>query len=106
MATIREITKQSNVFIGTVSFVLNGKAGQMRIVEKIQQKVLEAVKKLGCNPSLSTRRLQTKEEKEVPVIVYQRHSNKYGTFSVDSENRGKERDSCTRLVSIREENVQ
>ncbi|GIO20259.1 LacI family transcriptional regulator [Oceanobacillus oncorhynchi subsp. incaldanensis] len=171
MATIREIAKQANVSIGTASFVLNGKAEQMRISKKTQQKVLETAKKLGYNPSLSARRLRTKGEKEVPVIailwtldtrtslisrfmqgiqtkslyqdglfelviqpyendklnevkslhtglrfngaivanasdkdmaylekadlsvpvvVYQRHSNKYGTVCVDSENTGKE----------------
>ncbi|MBM7840945.1 LacI family transcriptional regulator [Alkalihalobacillus xiaoxiensis] len=68
MATIREIAEKVGVSVGTASFVLNGKADDMRISKKTQTRVLEAAKELGYQPSLSARKLRVKG-KEVPVIA-------------------------------------
>lgn len=69
MATIREIAEKVGVSVGTASFVLNGKAEEMRISKKTQERVLEVAKALGYQPSLSARRLRAKGEQEVPVIA-------------------------------------
>ncbi|KKI85465.1 LacI family DNA-binding transcriptional regulator [Shouchella clausii] len=62
MATIREIAKKVGVFVGTASFVLKGKAEEMRISKRTQERVLEVAKALGYQPSLSARRLRAKGE--------------------------------------------
>lgn len=69
MATIREIAEKAGVSVGTVSFILNGKAEKMRISAATQKRVLEVAKNLGYLPSISARRLRNSEEKQTPIIT-------------------------------------
>src|SRR4051794_24371706 len=69
MASIKEIANIAGVSIGTASFVLNGKADQMRISKSTQEKVLKIAKELGYTPNISARRLRSAGEKVLPVIA-------------------------------------
>lgn len=69
MASIKEIAKKAEVSVGTASFVLNGKADQMRISKNTQERVLKIAKELGYTPNISARRLRSGGEKVLPVIA-------------------------------------
>jgi LacI family transcriptional regulator len=69
LASIKEIASIAGVSIGTASFVLNGKADQMRISKSTQEKVLRIAKELGYTPNISARRLRSGGEKVLPVIA-------------------------------------
>jgi LacI family transcriptional regulator len=69
LASIKEIANSAGVSIGTASFVLNGKADQMRISKSTQEKVLRIAKELGYTPNISARRLRSGGEKVLPVIA-------------------------------------
>jgi LacI family transcriptional regulator, galactose operon repressor len=53
--TMREIAEKAEVSIGTVSHVINGTA---KVREKLQQRVLDAIRKLGYQPSQLARGLR------------------------------------------------
>jgi LacI family transcriptional regulator len=69
MATIREIAEKAGVSSGTVSFILNGKASEMRISEATQKRVLKVARELGYLPSISARRLRNNDDSMIPVIT-------------------------------------
>jgi LacI family transcriptional regulator len=69
MASMKEIANRAGVSIGTTSFVLNGKADDMRISKSTQEKVLKIAKELGYTPNISARRLRSGGEKVLPVIA-------------------------------------
>lgn len=69
MTTIKEIAKLTNLSVGTVSLVLNGRGDQMRISKETQKRVLDAAKGSGYHPNVSARRLRQSGAKNVPVIA-------------------------------------
>lgn len=58
MATLRDIARHANTSVTTVSLVLNGNAGAVRISEATRQQVLEAARTLGYSPNIMARRLR------------------------------------------------
>jgi LacI family transcriptional regulator len=66
MATIKEISRRAGVSIGTVSNVLNGLP---TVREAARQRVLEAIEKLGYEPSLLGRALRKDKTNMIVVIV-------------------------------------
>ena len=66
MVTIKEIAKECNVSIATVSNILNGKPNAS---EETRKKVLEAVKKLNYTPNYVAKNLKMKKSKTIGVIA-------------------------------------
>jgi LacI family transcriptional regulator len=66
MATIKEIARRAGVSIGTVSNVLNGLP---TVREAARQRVLDAIEKLGYEPSLLGRALRKDKTNMIVVIV-------------------------------------
>lgn len=58
MVRIIDIARKAQVSQGTVSFVLNGRAEEMRISPATCERVLEAAKSLGYRPNTTARRLR------------------------------------------------
>ena len=58
MVTVKDIAKASGVSASTVSIILNGKSRERKISEKTCQKVWQAVKELGYQPSIAARTLR------------------------------------------------
>jgi len=48
---IRDIAKELNVSITTVSFILNGKAKEKRISDEVTARVLKKVEEVGFRPN-------------------------------------------------------
>ena len=66
MATIKEISKQANVSIATVSKVLNGKTG---VNSKVREKVLEVARNLNYHPNLNARNLKAGCSHTIGIIT-------------------------------------
>lgn len=67
--SIKEIAERTNLSIGTVSIVLNGRGDEMRISKKTQQRILEAAQGAGYIPNVSARRLRQSNARNIPVIA-------------------------------------
>src|SRR5690349_3569865 len=66
MTTIREVAKQANVSVATVSHVING----TRFVEaETKERVKDAIKALGYRPNLLARSLRRQETHTIGLIV-------------------------------------
>ena len=70
MTTIKDIARMANVSTSTVSFVLNGRARQMKVSPVTEQRILEIVKELGYKPNSSARKLQANEKDKPVLAVY------------------------------------
>ncbi len=68
MVTVKDIAKASGVSASTVSIILNGKSQERKISEKTCQKVWQAVKELGYQPSIAARTLR-EGEKNSPYTI-------------------------------------
>ncbi len=66
MATIKEISKQANVSIATVSKVLNGKTG---VNPKVREQVLEVARNLNYHPNLNARNLKAGSSHTIGIIT-------------------------------------
>lgn len=66
MVTIKEIAKECNVSITTVSNVLNGKA---KVGEKTKQRVLEVVQKRGYRPNSIAQGLRMQRTRTIGIIA-------------------------------------
>lgn len=69
MSTIKEIAEKTNLSVGTVSIVLNGRGDELRISKKTQQRIIEAAQGVGYLPNVSARRLRQTNAKNIPVIA-------------------------------------
>lgn len=67
--SIKDIAKKANVSITTVSFILNGKAEQMRISQEMIAKVQKIITDLGFRPNQVARSLRTGNSKTLGLIV-------------------------------------
>jgi LacI family transcriptional regulator len=67
--SIKDIAKEANVSITTVSFILNGKAEKMRISQDMITKVEKIIKDLGFKPNQVARSLRTGNTKTIGLIV-------------------------------------
>ncbi len=67
--SINDIAAQLNVSKSTVSFILNGKAKEKRISDKLAQRVLKYVKEKGYKPSELARSLSTGKTRMICLMV-------------------------------------
>ena len=70
MATIKDIARIANVSPSTVSFVLNGKAREMKVSPATEQRILEIVAATGYRPSNVARRLRASEAERPVLALY------------------------------------
>ncbi|MHA4896047.1 LacI family DNA-binding transcriptional regulator [Pedobacter sp. PWIIR3] len=68
-ASIKDIAEKAKVSITTVSFILNGKAPQMRISAAVIERVEAIIKELGFKPNQIARSLRTGDTKTIGLIV-------------------------------------
>ncbi len=67
--SLKDIAKMAGVSTSTVSFVLNGKAEQMRISKPIAEKIQGIVKKSGYQPNRVAVSLRTGQSKIIGLLV-------------------------------------
>lgn len=67
--SIKDIASQLNISVTTVSFVINGKAKEMRISDEVIKKVLEYTKKINYKPNQLARSLRTGKSKIIVFMV-------------------------------------
>lgn len=67
--SIRDIAKQAGVVPSTVSFVLNGKAKQMRISDKVAEKIKIIAEQTGYTPHHTAVSLRTGKSNIIGLIV-------------------------------------
>ena len=67
--SIKDIAREANVSITTVSFILNGKAEKMRISQEMITKVEKIIQDFGFRPNQVARSLRTGNTKTIGLIV-------------------------------------
>ena len=67
--SLKDIAKMVGASPSTVSFILNGKASQMRISDELKNKVLAAAKKMGYQPNQVAVSLRTGQTKILGRLV-------------------------------------
>jgi LacI family transcriptional regulator len=67
--SILEIAKKLNVSPTTISFVLNGKAKEQRVSERMVKKILAYVKKTGYQPNTFAQGLRTGKSKLIGLMI-------------------------------------
>lgn len=67
--SMKDIAKELNTSITTVSFVINGKSKEMGISPATDKKVRDLIKKRGFNPNSAARMLRTGKSKTIGLIV-------------------------------------
>ncbi|WP_341843037.1 LacI family DNA-binding transcriptional regulator [Chitinophaga caseinilytica] len=67
--SLKDVARMAGVAPSTVSFVLNGKARQMRISEELAEKVMAVVKKTGYQPHSVAVNLRTGQSKTLGLMV-------------------------------------
>jgi DNA-binding LacI/PurR family transcriptional regulator len=65
-ATIRDIAKQLNISVSTVSYALNG--GPRPVPERVRVRVLETARDLNYRPNRNARSLITKRAHSIGVV--------------------------------------
>lgn len=66
--TLSDVARRAGVSGTTVSYILNGRADQMRIATATQARVRAAVAELGYRPNESARSLRTRRTRSIGVI--------------------------------------
>lgn len=69
MTTLKDIAKQANVSITTVSLIANGRAKDRKIADETIDKVKRLLKKSGYRPNRAARELKSKEQKHIEIAV-------------------------------------
>ena len=67
--SIKDIAKELNISITTVSFVINGKSEEMGISQATAIRVNELIKEWGFNPNSAARMLRTGKSKTIGLII-------------------------------------
>lgn len=67
--SLKDIARITGASTSTVSFILNGKASQMRISEALKKKVMATAKKLGYQPNQVAVSLRTGQTKILGLLV-------------------------------------
>lgn len=100
--SMKDIAKELNTSITTISFVINGKSEEMGISPVTAKKVRDLIKKRGFNPNSAARILRTGKSKTIGLIVEdignyffgniakviekEAHKNGYNVFFSSTEN--------------------
>jgi LacI family transcriptional regulator len=67
--SIHDLAKDLNISATTISFVLNGRAEEMRISSAVTKKILKHVKEVGYHPNLVAKSLRTGQSKTIGMLV-------------------------------------
>ena len=67
--TIKDIAKELNVSVTTVSFVLNGKGKERKISDKVINKILKYIKKIDFTPNSLAQSLRSGKSKILVLMV-------------------------------------
>jgi LacI family transcriptional regulator len=67
--SIKDIAAQLNISITTVSFILNGKAGEKGISDGLKEKVLKYVQETGYRPNHLAKSLRTGKTKIISLLI-------------------------------------
>lgn len=78
-ATLRDVASSAGVSRTTASYILNGRAEEMRIAPATVDKVRAAVARLGYRPNRSARSLRTRRTATVGLISDQIAGEQYGS---------------------------
>jgi LacI family transcriptional regulator len=79
--SLKDIAKMVGASPSTVSFILNGKASQMRISEELKNKVLAAAKKMGYQPNQVAVSLRTGQTKILGLLVEDISNNFFASLA-------------------------
>lgn len=66
---IKDIAKETNLSVSTVSRVINGKAKEFRIGEKSQKLILDAAKRLNYSPNHAAAMLKSGRSQTIALVV-------------------------------------
>jgi len=77
--TIADVAREANVSVSTVSNLLNGRNGRMRVSTK--ERILEAINTLGYTPNQAARQLKTGHTPIIGLIVPSVANPFYGIFA-------------------------
>lgn len=78
---MRDIARELNISITTVSFVVNGKSKEKGISNETTKKVNELIKKRGFNPNASARALRTGKSHTIVLIVEDISNSFFGSIA-------------------------
>lgn len=87
--SIKDIAQKAGVSTATVSFVLNGKAKEMRISEPLAKKITKLAKTLGYQPNQLARGLRTGKTHTLGLIVENISNNFFGSLAKVIEDEAK-----------------
>jgi LacI family transcriptional regulator len=79
--SLKDIAKLAGVSPSTVSFVLNGKAKQMRISSTLADKIIEVARKEGYHPNQVAVSLRTGKSHMLGLIVESMSGNFFASFA-------------------------
>lgn len=87
--SIKDIAQKAGVSTATVSFVLNGKAAEMRISEQLAKKITKLAKQLGYQPNQLARGLRTGKTHTLGLIVENISNHFFGNLAKVVEDEAK-----------------
>jgi len=102
---IKDIARETNLSISTVSRVINGKAKEYRIGEKSQKRVLEAAEKFNYNPSHAAANLRSGKSQTIALVV-PTLSNPFFASLASEINNDLRKEGYTALISESNENIE
>lgn len=70
MATIKDVASLAGVSLSTVSIVANGQAGERKISRATQERVLDAMHKVGYRPSVAARKLRRGRDRRQLTVFW------------------------------------
>lgn len=88
--SLKDIAKMVGASPSTVSFILNGKASQMRISDELKNKVLATAKKMGYQPNQVAVSLRTGQTKILGLLVEDISNNFFASLAKTIEDEAEE----------------
>ena len=79
--SLKDIANMTGASTSTVSFILNGKANEMRISEALKKKVIATAKKMGYQPNQVAVSLRTGQTKILGLLVEDISNNFFATLA-------------------------
>ena len=86
--TLRDVALHAGVSRTTASYILNGRADQMRIATATVDRVREAIEDLGYRPNRVAQNLRTSTTKTIGVLSDHVASGAYASSHADRRQRG------------------
>lgn len=86
MVSIKDIAREVNTSISSVSFVLNGKSKSKRISDQLTKKIEEAAERLGYSPNQVAVSLRTGQTKTLGLIVEDISNHFFSSLAKTIEN--------------------